>query len=123
MNKSYKQAVLAFAGQTFGTEAEYLWAKFPDYAVLRHRTNKKWYAVLMDVPRAKLGLPGGGTVEIIDVKCDPVFTGTLRQNKGFLPAYHMNKEKWITVLLDGTVAIDEILQLVRESHTLTGGTK
>lgn len=34
------------------------------------------------------------------------FWGTLFL--GILPAYHMNKEHWITVLLDGTVSKNKI---------------
>ena len=42
---------------------------------------------------------------------------------GFLPAYHMNKEKWITVLLDGTVDKAQIMDLLNMSYELTTHTK
>jgi predicted DNA-binding protein (MmcQ/YjbR family) len=38
---------------------------------------------------------------------------------GFLPAYHMNKEHWLTVLLDNTVPEKEIYELIDDSYELT----
>ena len=113
--------LLAWAADRFGTEPEHLWAKYPNYAVLRRQDNKKWYAVLMDVPRARLGLPGEGSVDILDIKCDPRLIGSLRNGPGFLPAYHMSKSSWITVLLDGTVPQEEITALLEMSYDLAGG--
>ena len=54
----------------------------------------------MNVPEHRLGLPGDGSVNVLDVKCDPRMIGSLLSEKGFLPAYHMNKSTWISVLLD-----------------------
>ncbi len=45
--------------------------------------------------------------------------GSLRLSKGFLPAYHMNKEHWITILLDGSVEREKIKQLIDLSYELT----
>ena len=92
----YRQDVLTFASEQYGTEPEFLWASYPDYAVLRHR-NGKWYGVVMDVPREKLGLSGQGCVDVLNVKCEPDMIGAFRQRDGFLPAYHMNRSHWLTV--------------------------
>lgn len=54
----------------------------------------------MEVGRDKLGLPGDGEVDILNVKSDPMLIGSYRTQKGFFPAYHMNKENWISILLD-----------------------
>ena len=40
----------------------------------------------------------------MDVKCDPDMTNMIIQTYGFLPGYHMNKQHWITILLDGSVS-------------------
>ena len=37
---------------------------------------------------------------------------TLRAQRGILPAYHMNKERWISVLLDGSVPLEQALALL-----------
>lgn len=123
MDSLIRDDILQYALEYYGTTPEYLWAKYPGYAVLRHQSNKKWYAIIMDIPREKLGLPGGGMVDILDLKCDPLMSGSLLEEKGILPGYHMNKGNWITVLLDGSVEKDLILSLLDMSHELTSGRK
>ena len=103
----------------YGTEPEYLWLKYPDYAVLRQETNAKWYAVVMTVPKQKLGLDGEGEKDILVVKCDPILIGSLLHNDGYLPAYHMNKSNWIAILLDGSVPTADIEKWIDVSYDLT----
>lgn len=119
MKKANKQHVLSYIKEQYGVMPEYLWHKFPDYAVFRHSNNRKWFAAVMNVPAAKLGLSGEDIKEIINLKCNPLLIGSLRESEGFLPAYHMNKENWISVLLDGTVDKDEICRLIDMSYELT----
>lgn len=114
---SYRQDVLTFASEQYGTEPEFLWASYPEYAVLRHR-NGKWYGIVMDVPREKVGLSGKDCVDILVVKCAPDMIGAFRQRDGFLPAYHMNRSHWLTVLLDGTVDRETIVSLLDMSYDL-----
>ena len=115
---SYRQELLQFAAEQYGTEPAYLWAKYPRYAALRHN-DKKWYALIMDVPKEKLRLPGTGIVDIINLKVEPLLAGSLRMEKGFFPAYHMNRENWTSVLLDGTVDLAQIKDLLGLSYDLT----
>ena len=35
---------------------------------------------------------------------------------GFLPAYHMNKQNWISIILDGSVPDDKIFPLLGLSY-------
>ncbi len=84
--------------------------------VFRHPASKKWFAAILDVPRDKLGLPGEGSAVILDIKCDPRMIGSLLSEPGFLPAYHMSKSTWITVLLDGSVPDDKIFFLLELSY-------
>ena len=117
--KKFRKVVFDYAKETYGTDPEYLWKKTPDSAVLRHRSNNKWYAAVLDVQRCKLGLQGDEVVDIIDVKCDPMLIGSLIQKDGYFRAYHMNKEKWLTIILDGTVPEKEIFGLIDLSYELT----
>lgn len=117
--QSSREMILQYAKERYGTEPEYLWAKFPNYAVLRQRELGKWYAVIMDVPGKKLGLDTAAHVDILDIKCDPLLIGSLRESRGFLPAYHMNKDKWIALLLDGSVPQDQVLKLLDLSYDIT----
>lgn len=108
-----------YIADIYGAEAEYPWIKYSDYAVFRHANNKKWFAVIMDIPKSKLGLPDDEMICIMNLKCDPILTGSLRNEKGFFPAYHMNKTNWISVALDGSVDSDKIKWLLDLSFELT----
>ncbi len=117
--KSYREAVLHYAAETYGTTPEYLWKRTPNYAVLRNQASRKWYGAVIDISRKTLGLPGEGIVDILDIKCSPVMIGSLLEQEGYLPAYHMNKNSWITVLLDGTVPLEQVKSLLDLSYQQT----
>ncbi len=117
-----RNAVLALAQQRYGTEAEYLWATDPTCGVLRH-PNGKWYAVVIDVLSHKLGLPGDRPVDVLNVQVDPMMAGSLRLQAGIFPGYHMNKERWISILLDGTVDLEQTAMLLDVSYAITGAKK
>ena len=113
-----RETVFAYAKEYFGSEPEYLWESDPGAAVLRCDSSRKWYALVMEVRRDRLGLPGAGTAWVLNVKCDPALVGALRTRAGFLPAYHMNKDRWVGLLLDGAVSCAEGLQLLEMSYAL-----
>jgi predicted DNA-binding protein (MmcQ/YjbR family) len=114
-----RKAILSYVSQQYGTEPEYLWAKTPDCAVIRHRGNRKWYGIIMNVPRKTLGLPGEGIIDIINVKCSPAVREILLGEGRALPAYHMNKQHWISLPLDGSLVLETIFSLIDESYELT----
>ncbi len=118
-----KDGVLKWAESEFGVKPEYLWLKYPGYAVLRNPRTEKWFGIVMNVPKSRLGLPGEGEADVLDVKCSPLLTGSLLRREGFVPAYHMNKNAWIGILLDGTAAEDEIRELLRASYAMTAPKK
>ena len=115
-----KIEIYEYVKKQYGTVPEYLWKESPESAVLRHK-NGKWYAVLMQVEKSRLGLEGDTKVDILDVKCDADMVGLLTQTYGFLPGYHMNKKYWITMLLDGTVSEAKILDFLDMSYDLIDG--
>ena len=97
---------------------EFLWQKYPGYAIFRNKENNKWYAAIMNILKEKLD-EGSYEVEIIDVKLTPEKIQSLLTRKGFYEAYHMNKKSWITILLDDTISDGEIMSYVEESYELT----
>ena len=105
--------------ETYNAEADYPWLKYPNYEVFRHSNNQKWFALIMDVPKDKLGLHGSEPLDVVNFKCDPILIGSLRSEAGIFPAYHMNKEQWITVALDGSVSDDKIKMLLDMSFEAT----
>lgn len=117
--KTIKEQILAYAKKTYKTVPDAPFRTAPTYLVLRHADTQKWYALFMDVPREKLGLTGSEYVDILNIKCDPLLTGPLSGNPGFLPAYHMHRDSWMTILLDGTVVTKEIYPLLDISFKIT----
>lgn len=105
--------------QKYGTKPDFPFHHFPDYAALRHDSDGKWYGLVMNVPRGKIGIPGTGDIEILDVKCEPDDVEGLQKQQGIIPAYHMNKDHWISILLDGSVSAESIWKLLDASFTLT----
>lgn len=103
----------------YSVEPDYPWAKYPEYEVFRHGSNNKWFALIMEVPKSKLGLQEAGTIDVVNVKCNPAFREELLREKGFFLAYHMNKLKWITVALDGSVGEHEMRVLLEYSYHAT----
>ena len=122
--KSLRKNILDYANKKFGNIPEYLWFRFPQFAVLRHTDNGKWYAIIMDVPREKLGLAGSEKVDILNVKMrDSFFVDFLISRPGYMRGYHISRGNWVSVLLDGTVPPQEIFHLIDESYEATASKK
>ena len=119
---SLKTAVMKSVKARYRTQPDHPWAKFPKYAVFRQKDSGKWYALFMTVQRTKLGLAGEGGVDVVNVKSRPEIVGSLRMKAWILPAYHMNKEHWVSALLDTTVPGKLVLELISDSFELTWGT-
>lgn len=114
-----RKSVDKYIVNTYGCKAEYPWGKFPGYAVYRHVENRKWFAVVMNISKRKLGLEKDSVVDVMNIKCDPMVICTLLSEKGYFPAYHMNKSNWITVMLDGSVDEKELQWLINISYKMT----
>ncbi|WP_314516503.1 MmcQ/YjbR family DNA-binding protein [uncultured Streptococcus sp.] len=109
--------IMAQVQEKYANQLEYLWEKSPDTAVLRHESNKKWYAVLMRIPWDKLEKGREGLVEAVNLKHDQVVD--LLSQKGIYPAFHMNKRYWISVAFDDTLSDSAVLELFEKSWNLT----
>ena len=159
-----REEIYRYMKKKYKAEPEFLWKRFPDYAVFRHQDNRKWFAIIMDVPAEKLGLPasygsgpavtetyGGGKagkesgsadsfiaelglsgmirnvssrIDVLNIKLDDLFLrDILLQKEGILPGYHLSRGNWISILLDGTVALPEILDLIDISFRTTASKK
>ena len=113
-----RQELEAYLTDNYGAKGEYLFARYPNFQVFRHG-EKKWFAVLMDIPREKLGLSGGDLISVVNLKCDSRLIGSFRMEPGIFPGWHMNKAHWLTVALDGTAEEDKIKFLLDMSYELT----
>ena len=119
-----RQKVLDYINKKYKVQPEYPWRTSPNSAVFRHSDNNKWFALLMDIPGDKVGLPTADYVDVINLKSDDmIFRDMIIQEAGIMPAYHMNKMHWVSVLLDGTVPENKVLDLIDMSFLATASTK
>ena len=115
-----RDTVFEYIKKKYSVSPEYPWAKYDSNAVFRHADNNKWFTLVMDVRRDKLGLSGEEYVDVVNLKVDDMLLrDMLVQQDGIFPAYHMNKQHWITVILDGTVAEDTVFDLIDSSFMAT----
>ena len=106
-----KQDFQKYIIDVYGVTPDFPWESNPTFAVYRHTNNRKWFALVMDIPKSRLGLREDGMIDVVNLKCDPVLIGSLRLEKGIFPAYHMS--------LDGGVDDEQIKMLLEMSYELT----
>ena len=108
----------------YGIEPDFPWDGDFVTAVFRHKDNRKWFALIMRVSGDRLGLDTDEPVDCMNLKIDdPMLLDMLIHEKGMIPAYHMNKQHWITVCLDGTVKDKKVTDLIDLSYSVTAGKK
>ena len=105
----------------YGAEPEFLWPeRYPGYAVFRHGDNRKWFALVATISAVSLGLKEDKQVDVINLKFDKNQTYDFAEtNDHVFPAYHMNKNNWITVVLDDGISDGMVFELIRKSYLLT----
>lgn len=83
----------------------------PNWTVMRRRDTGRGFCWIFD--------RNGKTW--INVKVDPDWGRFWRDvYPSVLPAYHMNKNHWNSVILDGSVPEDELKKMIAESYSLCG---
>jgi len=107
--------------QHYGDEPDFPWEKSEDYGVFRNPINEKWYALIMNIDKSKIDKKLSGAVDVVNIKLDENEIRLLLKEKGFYPAYHMNKKSWITLILDETLNDDTVMELIDKSHAFTIG--
>lgn len=114
----YSYKVIDYVKTKYNDDVEYLWEKFPDNAIARRKDNKKWYLAILTVGKDKLGFDSKEKVEVIDLRAKPDLIQELIKEELIYPGYHMNKKHWITIILDGSVDLEEIYERIDESYIL-----
>lgn len=69
----------------------------------------------MTVSRRKLGIDSDEIVEIIDLREEPGVLEKLIDNMRYYSGWHMNKKHWFTVILDGSIPLNEIYRRIDKS--------
>ena len=119
-----KKEFLSYCLDTYGTQEDYPFEEDFETAVLRHTATRKWYALVMRLPRRKFGFDSDEMIDVVNLKLPLDMFGSFSAKDGVYPAYHMNKLHWISVLLPD--ASEELIQFLTEasfSVTQTKGKK
>ncbi|MCH5266753.1 MAG: MmcQ/YjbR family DNA-binding protein [Lachnospiraceae bacterium] len=114
-----RDKIIEYVQKKYGVEPVFPWDRDPDSGVLKHKKNKKWFALFMRIPGKRIDLDTDEMVDIMNVKAVPDMVASLNQQRGFAPAYHMNKTHWLTIILDGEVTLESVYVLLDESFELT----
>ena len=114
-----KQQFLEYCLNTYGTSPDYPFDEDFETAVLRHDENRKWYALVMRVSRRKFGFDSDEAIDVVNLKLPVEMFGSFGTADGVYPAYHMNKDHWMTVALDSGVEEETIKDLLAISYELT----
>ncbi len=81
-----------------------------NWTLMRHSGNKKTFACIYAHQKNIW----------INVKCDPEWIDFWRSAfESIVPAYHMNKEHWNSIILDRTIPRTDIERMIAESYELT----
>ena len=105
-----KKEFLEYCLNTYDTSPDYPFDDLFETAVLRHGSNRKWYALVMKVSRRKFGFDRDEVIDVVNLKLPTEMFGSFGAAEGGYPAYHMNKLHWISVLLPD--APDDVVQFL-----------
>ena len=85
-----------------------------NWTLIRHKQNKKVFAWIFEKD----------DYIWINVKCEPDLLDFWRQiYPSVVPAYHLNKDHWNSIILDGTIPEKEIYEMIMQSYILTKAKK
>ena len=112
--------IIKYVKEKYNDDLEFLWKKFPNKnAIWRNKTNNKWYGALLVISERKLEIESDKIVEIIDLRYPKDKIKQVIDNDKIFPGYHMNKESWITIRLNGDMSTKKIFELIDNSHKIS----
>ena len=104
--------------EKFSDEPEFLWEKFPNFAIFRRKNNRKWYALIASIPKKYLKLGGAEEIEILNLRVEPEELDKIFDGEKYFRGWHMNKKSWLTLLLNETLTDEEIFERLEKSYNL-----
>ncbi len=116
-----REELIAYAETLSGASTDMPFDLDFESTVFRHSESRKWFALWMRVSADKLNRNRQGEAEILNLKCNPEDVPILCElYPAIIPAYHMNKRHWISVVLsDGTLSEKVLKKLLEDSYRLT----
>jgi len=124
----YKQEqtknIIKHITDAYNAKPEFLWEKYPGFCIFRNDRNKKWFALITQIAARQLGLEHNDNVEVLNLRFDRHealdFTSS---HENFFPAYHMNKNNWYSIILDGKLDNNIIFELIEKSYLIVNNKK
>ncbi len=110
--------LIKFIGEKFSDEPEFLWEKYPNFAIFRRKDNRKWYALIANIPKKYLKLGGAEEIEILNLRVEPEELDRIFDGEKYFRGWHMNKKSWLTIRLDETLTDEEIFARLEKSYQL-----
>jgi len=124
MNDSMRSEVTEYIKKKYKADPEYLWKRYPDYAVFRHSDNRKWFGIIMNISYEKIDSEKSGMVDILNVKLEDILMRDyLVSLDGYYPGYHISRGNWISIALDGTVPFEAVCELIDIGFSATASKK
>lgn len=118
--RSEREKILEFAAALPSSVLDMPFEDDFETTVFRHGEGGKWFGLLMRVEKSRVGIAGEGKADVLNLKCDPEESFIVREMyEGIIPAYHMNKRHWISVILESGVPLDFAQRLIEKSYDLT----
>lgn len=118
MTSLTRRELIEFCQNEYNAVVDHPFKHYPDYVALRH-SNGKWFGLVVNVPARKLGLPGDGELDLVNLKVTPELNSILQTQAKFLPAYHMSKEHWLSAVLARFASVNELAGLIEGSYQAT----
>lgn len=104
-----KQNAIAYIRNNYGVAEDYPWDD-SDAFVFRHRVSRKWFCLFMDISASYLGIDDNRVITVVNLKAPRSMRDDLLREEGIYPAYHMNKQHWIS--LDLRKANEKMLEVL-----------
>ena len=112
-------AIINYVKAKYDNDLEFLWKRSPKNAIWRNQNNRKWYGAVLVISKDKLKIESNEMVEILDLRYQKNDIKNIIDNYKIFPGYHMNKDNWITIILDGRAELEETYQLIDNSYQLS----
>ena len=111
--------VINYITNKYQDNIEYLWESAPDSGIFRNKKNNKWYAAILSVKENRVGGKTDKVITVIDLMYHKGETFDIVDNNSIYPGYHMNKNSWITIKLDGSQKNEFIYKYIDLSYELS----
>ena len=105
-----KKDIIEYCLKLPDTFEDYPFKDDNESTVMKHKKSNKWFVLIMNV-KGKI---------YVNVKTNPDYSDLLRNTYEYIiPAYHMNKEHWNTIVLSEKCDESVVKELIEQSYELT----